>query len=124
MDTLVKPKNELAKRIKICKIVAKIIEELSKLPQEDLKDMKNNPELIKYVCNLVENLISKKYKPNKKEIVLDILKRVIPGFSTNDEKLISDIIEFLHQNKDIKKIRWVKLLGKYSIIALKWFIAK
>ena len=94
---LVKPKNELAKRIKICKIVAKIIEELPKLPENDLKEMKNNPELIKYVCNLVENLISKKYKPNKKEIVLDILKRVIPAFSQNDEKLISDIIEFLHQ---------------------------
>lgn len=116
---LVKPKHELAKRVKIGKITQKIVSELSKLDQSELSDMRNNPELIKYVCNLVENLIKKKYKPDKKDIVLNILKRVVPNFNDNDVKHICEIIEFLHSNKQIKKIPLIKYLGKFGIVILK-----
>jgi hypothetical protein len=63
---------------------------------------------------LVANLIKKQYKPSKKEIVLDILKRIIFGFNASDEIAVSDIIEFLHSNKDIKKIKILEYLGHYG----------
>jgi len=122
MSDLVKPKRELAKRVKTAKIVNKIVKLLEDLTSNEINEMRNNPELIKYICNLVENLIKKKYKPEKKKIVLDIMKRIIPNFTANDEKNVSDIIEFLHGNGDIKKIRIIKYLGKYGMSFLKYLI--
>jgi hypothetical protein len=122
MSDLVKPKRELAKRVKIAKIVNKIVKLLEDIPSNEINEMRNHPDLIKYICNLVENLNKKKYKPDKKKIVFDIMRRVIPNFSANDEKIVSDIIEFLHGNGDIKKIRIIKYLGKYGIGFLKYLI--
>jgi hypothetical protein len=58
-STLVVPKNELAKRLTAAKIVSQIVKALQDLPSTDLTDLKINPELINYICNLVENLVTK-----------------------------------------------------------------
>jgi len=122
MSNLVKPKRELAKRFKTAKIVNKIVVLLNELPSSDIAELKQNPELIKYICNLVENAISKKYEPDKKKIVLEILSRLVPNVNDADRKNVGDIIEFLHGNGDIKKIRLLKILGHYSIYFLKKFV--
>lgn len=122
MTDLIKPKRELAKRVKTAKIVNEIVNLLQDLPSSDINEMRSNPELIKYVCNLVENLIKKKYKPDKRKIVLDILSKVIPNLTEADKRNIGDIIEFLHGNGDIKKIKWLKFAGKYGLLILKYLI--
>jgi hypothetical protein len=114
MTEIVAPKRELKKRLKIAKIVNAISKVLKELPQTDLNEMKTNPELIKYVCNLVENTIKKKYTTDKKSIVLQILTSVI-SITEPDKKIVSDTIEFLHKNGDIRKINTIKLITKYTI---------
>jgi len=100
MDSLVKPKRELAKRRKSTKVMNKVIELLQKdFSSSDINDMKNNPELLKYVCNEVENLVKKKYNIDKKKLVLEIISKVVANINDNDRKSMSDNIEFLHSNR-------------------------
>lgn len=122
MDSLVKPKRELAKRRKSTKVMNKVIELLQKdFSSTDISDMKNNPELLKYVCNEVENLVKKKYKIDKKKLVLEIINRVVTNLNDNDRKSMSDNIEFLHANGDIKKVKWLKYLAHVGLYVLKKF---
>jgi hypothetical protein len=119
MSQNVQPKRELKKRIKINKIYNDLKEELKDLTVVELLEMKANPELIKYACNLVETAMKKKYKPNKKEIVIGIMVKLIPSINDADKKVIGDAIEFLHGNGDIRKITLLKTVGKYVVECLK-----
>ncbi len=117
----VQPKRELKKKIKVNKIVNYLKEELKDFSPAELQEYRLNPEFIKYVCNLVETKISKKYKPNKKEIVLGILLKLIPTITEPDKKQISENIEFLHGNGDIKTITILRYFGRtlYSVLKKK-----
>jgi DNA replication initiation complex subunit (GINS family) len=121
-STLVVPKNELAKRLTAAKIVSQIVKALQDLPSTDLTDLKINPELINYICNLVENLVTKKLKLDKKKIVLDVLTKLIPNLTEQEKKVISDIVEFLHANNLINKTAIIKYIGQYSTNLLKRLI--
>jgi hypothetical protein len=121
-STLVVPKNELAKRLTAAKIVSQIVKALQDLPSTDLADLKINPELINYICNLVENLVTKKLKLDKKKIVLDVLTKLIPNLTEQEKKVISDIVEFLHANNLINKTAIIKYIGQYSTNLLKRLI--
>jgi hypothetical protein len=113
------PKRELKKKLKICKIFNDLKEELKDFSVAELLELRLNPELLKHICNIVENTIKKKYKPNKKDIVLSIVTKLIPSISELDKKLISDAIEFLHGNGDIKKSSVVKMVGVFFLKSLK-----
>ena len=64
--------------------------------------LKFSPDLIKYLMDQVEILISKSDNIDKKEVVIDILRKV---FSLNEPelKLADDIIEFIHSNNLVIK---------------------
>lgn len=115
----VQPKRELKKKMKINKIINFLKEDLKDFSVQELQDYRLNPELIKYVCNLVETKMTKKYKPNKKEIVLNILSKLIPAVNDVDRKSISDSIEFLHGNGDIKTLTLFRYLGRTLFSVLK-----
>jgi hypothetical protein len=81
---------------------------------------KNNNELILYVCKLVENVVCKKDNINKKDLVINILRPLL-ALNDAEAKLTGDIIEFLHSNGMIHKIKQVKKI-KNSVIS--WFKKK
>lgn len=81
---------------------------------------KNNNELILYVCKLVENVVCKKDNLNKKDLVINILRPLL-ALNDAEAKLTGDIIEFLHSNGMIHKIKQVKKI-KNSVIS--WFKKK
>jgi hypothetical protein len=76
-----------------------IVELLKQVP--DIETLKLNNELILYICNIVEELCKKKYKINKLDLLLATLIRVIPSITEDEKKLITDIVEFFHANKQI-----------------------
>lgn len=110
---LVTMKNSLIKDQRIADINNVVKDKLASLPPNIL--YKNNSEFILYVCKLVENVICKADKLNKKELVLNILK---PLLSLNDAeaKTVGEIIEFLHSNGMIQAIKKSKKI-KSSILS-------
>lgn len=113
------PKRELKKKLKICKIFNDLKDELKDFSIQELQEMRLNPELLKHICNVVENTLKAKYKPNKKEIVLSILVKLIPTLTEPDKKQVGDAIEFLHANGDIKKSSMWKMAGLFFLNSLK-----
>lgn len=88
-------------------IKGKIINRVQQL-NLNLGNYKKDNEFLLLVCNLVENLVSKKDKINKQDFVVEVLNEI---FTLNDEEkdLIRKSIDFLHSNKAIKKVSFYKL---------------
>ena len=110
---LVTMKNSLIKDQRIADLNIVVKDKLASLPPNI--SYKNSSEFILYVCKLVENVVCKADKLNKKELVLNILK---PLLSLNDaeSKIAGEIIEFLHSNGLIQAIKKSKKI-KSSIIS-------
>jgi transcription termination factor NusB len=116
ISNLVKPKNCLLNDIKFNKLVEFIINEVINIP--DYRSFKNNLELIKLVCNLVENKIVKKDNVDKKKVVIHSFSQIFK--LTDDEiKNLDGFIEFLHKNKKIKKL---SVLKKYVLPSANFFL--
>lgn len=115
---LISLKNSLVKDQRIADLSAIVKDKIASLPPN--VSYKNNTELILYVCKLVENVINKKDGLNKKDLVINILRPLL-GLTDAEVKLTGEIIEFLHSNGLIQRIKQVKKL-KSSIIS--WFKKK
>ena len=86
----------------------------------DYQKYKLDTEFICYICNLVENIVKKKHKINKKELVAELFSKL---FNTNEkEKLVlENIIDFLWNHKRIKKLKKISI---YSTIIFNWLSKK
>ena len=115
---LVSLKNSLVKDQRVADLSIIVKDKIASLPPN--VSYKNNSELILYVCKLVENLICKKDGLNKKDLVINILRPLL-GLTDAESKLTGEIIEFLHSNGLIQKIKNVKKI-KNSIVS--WFKKK
>jgi hypothetical protein len=111
---LVVPSNSLKRDLKINKLVDQL--------KSELKDLLNiekrfDLELIKYVCNKVENVFkhAKKYKINKKDIAIEIIQKLVGNLSENDKLIISNNIESLHSNNQIKAEAVLKVIFKSAL---------
>ena len=111
------PKHALYDDIKKNVIIQKIIAEIQKIP--DYSKYRVDLELITFIINQVENMITKKKQGAlKKDIVLTVFQKL---FNTTPQeiKLLSDSIDFLANNKRIKKLsiykKYLKPFGKYLV---------
>jgi len=84
-----------------------IVKRLTELNMIHLKYKLDN-EFLTLLTNLIEYLVAKKDKINKKALALEIMKDF---FAATDEDLeiIGKNIEYLHNNKVIKKVSFWKL---------------
>jgi hypothetical protein len=84
-----------------------IVKRLGDLNMINLKYKLDN-EFLTLLTNLIEYLVVKKDKINKKELALEIMKDY---FAATDEDLeiIGKNIEYLHNNRVIKKVSFWKL---------------
>ena len=69
----------------------------------DIESQKLSVELIEYVCNLIELYVKHSYKLNKENLFIFTLKRVV-NLSDDETEFIKKTIQYLHDNKLIKKI--------------------
>ena len=115
---LISFKHSLVKDQRIADLNIIVKDKIASLPPN--VSYKNNNELILYVCKLVENVVCKKDNLNKKDLVINILRPLL-ALNDAEAKLTGDIIEFLHSNGMIHKIKQVKKI-KNSVIS--WFKKK
>ena len=104
---LINPKNNLLKSQKFRDILALLKLRIAEYPPNHV--LKLCSEFLLYVCKIVENVIVKSDKVNKKEFVTDLFKQL---FSLNDPecKLLGNSIDFLWSNGLISKIKTSKKL--------------
>lgn len=115
---LVSLKNSLIKDQRIADINIVVKDKLQSLPNS--VSYKNNSEFILYVCKLVENVIVKSDNINKKDLVLSVLRACL-ALNDAEVKVAGDIIEFLHSNGMIQKIKQLKKIKKSCV---SWFEKK
>ena len=102
--TLVPTQPKISSDIKRAEITKKIRDRITEL-NLNLPQYKNNNEFVLLVLNLIEHLVKKKYKIDKKVLAVEILSDL---FQLNPQEIdsLQNNIEFLHSNKMIKKISW------------------
>jgi hypothetical protein len=102
----INPKNSLAKSGKIFTLVNKICEKISELP--NYQDMRNNLELIKMCCIIVEHEIdNSKVKANlkidKTDILYQVWSKIFHNITPNDLKILAGHITYLWENNQIRR---------------------
>lgn len=104
---LINPKNNLLKVQKYADVMALLKLKIAEYPPSHI--LKQCTEFLLYVCKVVENIIIKSDKVNKKEFVTDLYKALF-GLNDPECKLLSSSIDFLHSNNMISKIKNSKKL--------------
>ena len=104
---LINPKNNLLKSQKFSDILALLKQKIAEYPPNHV--LKQCNEFLLYVCKIVEEVVVKGDKINKKDFVIDLFKQL---FSLNypECKLVSSSIDFLWSNGLISKIKTSKKL--------------
>lgn len=116
------PKNGLARDAKINGLVAKIIQKVADVPNHN--EYKNNMELLKMVCVMVEHAVNnkkEKMKIDKKDIVFQVYTRLWNGMKPQELIDLASNIEYLWQNNQIKKKKFWSVV-KHSVCD--WFNRK
>ena len=113
MSELIEFKNTVKAHVKSQSIITDCVETLSKLPDFNTK-LKFDPEIIVYVCSIVENLIKKE---DKKEISkLDLVSTILVkawNLEENELDLVIKQIKFVCNNNQVKKVSKSKKYKKY-----------
>lgn len=97
------PKNSLAKDVKVKTLVEKIVQKVADIPQ--YKEYKNNIELLKMVCCIIEHEIDNrktKVKIDKKDVVYQVYTRCWTCTPV-DLKDLEANIQYLWENGAIKR---------------------
>jgi hypothetical protein len=107
----VKLKHSLVNFVSENTTVKQIVEHI-KLKFENYTLLKNDLEFLEHVLAIVKNIISKKITVDKKEIVKIIYQQL---FNLNDSEILilHKQIEYLINNKIVKKIKYSQKVLKY-----------
>lgn len=113
---LVPLKNNLFHDVRLNEVVEKIYTRLLELKLVDKKYVAD-AEFILYLMNMIEHLVDKKDKINKKQLLLTLLKN---HYSASDADLLvaERILEFLFTNKQVKKVSYYKI---FKTCLKEWF---
>lgn len=109
----VKLKGSLKTHVVKNKIIEMISDRL-KASIPNLASLSKDLELLKLICNCVENSIKKKHKLDKKEIALAIIKSCFPVLTESELKIIDSQIDTLHFNGLIKKVSYSKKVWRWA----------
>ena len=104
------PKNGLDRTIKKAEIINKIIKRVQDFP--DFRNFKDDMETLLFVCMLVEHLVinkKNKEKIDKKELVIEVYEKCF-GSNNVSKETISRNVQFLFDNKRIKKISIIRII--------------
>ena len=104
-------KNKLKSHHIYYSIINQIVQLVTKIPE--FNKLRCETELVRSVCNMVENSsIPKKnsdgLKINKKELVLDCLQQIF-HYNPQEKEIVSAMIDFLISNNFVKKLSYYKL---------------
>ena len=107
MEALVPLKNGLYTDFRADHVKKTIYARLQELNMVNEKYKLDN-EFLTFLANLIELLVEKKDKIDKKQLALTIFREYF-GASEEEADLIGRNLEYLHNNKVIKKVSWYKM---------------
>lgn len=113
---LVKPNFSLTLCQEQKTLIDYVLEEMKGI---DVDAMKLQPEFLMYISEIIENQVAKKgaeekdAKPNKMEILIEILKKLFPKITQSEIEACRGIVEFLLKNKMVKKTKLTKIMSFY-----------
>jgi hypothetical protein len=118
----IQPKNSFLEEITKSNIIDALATKIIAIPE--FKKFKLDIELLKLICNLIEYQIKpsskQKNKIDKKQIVLLAYEKAFGFLTVVEKEVIDKNIQFLFENKKIKKSCLLKLvLKKATSIVLK-----
>lgn len=116
---LISLNNTLYQDVRKNEIIEKIMNRLNELKLVNIKYI-GDAEFIKYLMNIIEYLVIKKDKIDKKELLLLIFKNHYNA-TDNDLIIIDKIVEYIFNNKGIKKVSYYKL---FRCAIKEWFFKK
>src|SRR5690606_28430840 len=93
----------------------------------EMDKLKTNADFILHVCNCIENTIKKnkkQYKYDKKMMAIRIIAKLCNGITDTEKNTIDSLIESLHSQGNIIKIKLSKKLLKFVINFLKKIFLK
>jgi hypothetical protein len=101
----VNPQNALYRDAKVSKLVNKILEKVSNIP--NYQDHRHDMELLRMITIMIEHSVNnkgKKVKIDKADIVFQIYNKLFDKITPNEINSIKSNIEYLHNNNHIKKV--------------------
>ena len=120
--SFVKPENKLKIQKYNSELLTLICSKVKEI--ENYSALKNDGELLKFVCNCIENGLHKnnelKVKTDKKQLCIDIFTKLF-NLTENEKVLLSDSIQFIFDNDLITKF---STFNKYSIIMVNFIKSK
>ena len=113
----IKFKNNLSKHNIVYSLIDQISDKIKLIPEYE--KIRIEIELVKCVCNIVENYVKKKNskdknKVDKKQLVIDTLSKVF-NYTDQEKNLVSSLIDYLFNNTQIKKSSFYKLSKNFLI---------
>ena len=102
---LINPKNQLLKSQIYSDLLIYLRSKITEYPATH--DLKQCSEFLLYVCKIVEELIVKSDKVNKRDMVVDLFKALF-SLSELEAKALGVNIDFLWSNQLIQKIKVTK----------------
>lgn len=112
LSKFVVPKRSLAKNQKELKIVKALVAYVNQ-NFEDKHLLLKSIELLNVLCNQLEDIVKKGEGLDKKNIIIRVY-RIVFGETIADVDFIEQTIEYLIENKKIKKTKLVKKLCSYT----------
>ena len=107
---LIKPQNNLLKDYKSNEIKTAIVERLKTMFKNNIQQYKFDNEFLLLTCSLIEYYVKKKYNIDKKPFLIEIYDELFLGtLNCMDKEQVRNNIEFLFNNKKIKKLSNYKL---------------
>jgi hypothetical protein len=88
--------NNIQKQQKQTSIEALLAQKIYTLT--NFEKYKYSADLVKFLCNQLETLVSKNDGLDKKAIVINIMTKVF-DLNEQEKELISDLVEFIYENK-------------------------
>ncbi|RZL46106.1 MAG: hypothetical protein EOP00_16030 [Pedobacter sp.] len=91
---------------------------LDELKGLDVSNLKLDPDFLKYLAEIIENQVKSKdgdksTKPNKMDILVDVVKRLFPHADEHEIEVCKGIVEFLLKNTLIRKTSLSKIMSFY-----------
>jgi hypothetical protein len=112
MSDLVEFKHTLASHIEQNKIIDEITQIISQIP--NFINLRMDPEVTVYVCNVIEQKIKGEHKKNVSKINLaTLILTKIWNLEENELDIVTKQIKFLDNNGAIKKVSKSKKYKKY-----------
>ena len=106
----IKETDKIKHLVRLAELSKGIVAKIQAMP--DLQDLKLDLDIIRYVCDLIENNIKQTETKSidKKQIVVGIITKCIP-LNAQELLILNKMIEFLHSNHLITKISKMEKTG-------------